>query len=72
MNIQSLINKIKRNKQMAKRLSVVVQPSALYFSSLPGVELAQSVPYQGSSWHETLLDTLRVANVSEVVLDVVP
>ncbi|MGY5539526.1 MSHA biogenesis protein MshI [Vibrio brasiliensis] len=71
MNIQSLISKFKRSKETAKRLSVVVQPSALYFSSLPGVELALSVPYQGSTWHETLLDALRDANVSEVVLDVV-
>lgn len=71
MNIQSLISKIKRSKQMARRLSVVVQPDALYFSSLPDVELAPSVPYQGSSWQETLLDTLRESNISEVALDVV-
>lgn len=71
MNIQSLISKIKRKKQMAKRLSVVVQPNALYFSSLPDLELPKSVEYQGSAWNETLFDTLREASITEVALDVV-
>lgn len=71
MNIQSLISKYKRSTKTAKQLSVVVQPSALYFSSLPDVDLATSVKYQGAAWHEALLQALHEANVSEVSLDVV-
>lgn len=71
MKIQSLIGKFKGSKQTAARLGVVVQPSALFFSSVEGTELPQKVQFDTLPWQEALIKALRDSNVSDVTLDVV-
>lgn len=71
MNIQALIGKFKNSKQTADRIGVVVQPSALFFSSLVGSDLPQQVPFDNVPWQEALLKALRDKNISDVSLDIV-
>ncbi|KJY82038.1 MSHA biogenesis protein MshI [Vibrio galatheae] len=71
MNIQSLIGKLKRGKQTATEVYVVVQPSALFFSAPASLSLPVQVQIAGSPWQELLLKTLRDAKVTNIALKVV-
>ncbi|MFM2591047.1 MSHA biogenesis protein MshI [Vibrio sp. TBV020] len=71
MKIQSLIGKFKNSKQAATRLGVVVQPSALFFSSVAGTELPQKIQFENLPWQEALIKALKDNNVSDVALDIV-
>lgn len=71
MNIQSLIGKFKHSKQTATQACVVVQPTALFFSSLPSIELPQKIQFENVAWQEALIKALRDNSVSDIKLDVV-
>jgi MSHA biogenesis protein MshI len=71
MNIQSLIGKFKRSNTRKSQLTIVVQPSALFFSSIPGLSIPQQVAYEGASWQDTLHKVLKGAGASDLSVDVV-
>lgn len=71
MNIQSLLGKFKQGSTRPSQLTVVVQPSALFFSSLPDVSLPPQSDFQGGAWQEVLLSTLSEHGVSDIAVDVV-
>ncbi|AIW20006.1 MSHA biogenesis protein MshI [Vibrio coralliilyticus] len=71
MNIQSLIGKLKHNKKVGHKLTVVVQPGELYFSALVDHALPSKVVVEGGAWQETLLKTLIQAKLPEIHLDIV-
>lgn len=71
MKIQSLIGKFKSSNQATAGVCVVVQPSALFFSASADFSLPTQVAIEGISWQETLLKTLRDANIANISLKVV-
>ncbi|MDE1309435.1 MSHA biogenesis protein MshI [Vibrio aestuarianus subsp. cardii] len=71
MNVQSLIEKIKPSKAATKQLFAVVQPEAIYFSSLEGVTLPREVPLEGATWQSVLLDSVKALNAKGLVVHLV-
>ena len=71
MNIQSLIGKFKRNNQARNTLTVVIQPSELYFSQLTGVDIPSKVSVEDGSWQGTLRSCLDNIELPHLTLDVV-
>lgn len=71
MSIQSIINRFKRSEQSSTHLYVVVQPSALFFSSSLHSELPRQVELNGQPWQQVLTDTLQGLTITHVKLDVV-
>ncbi|MDE1235425.1 MSHA biogenesis protein MshI [Vibrio aestuarianus] len=71
MNVQSLIEKIKPSKAATKQLFVVVQPEAIYFSSLEGFTLPREVPLEGATWQSVLLDSVKGLNTKGLVVHLV-
>ena len=71
MNIQSIINRFQRSEQSSTHLYVVVQPSALFFSSSLHSELPSQVELNGQPWQQVLTDTLQGLTITNVKLDVV-
>lgn len=71
MNIQSLIGKFKNSKQVASQLTVVVQPSSLFFSDLAGTEIPARISYEHGAWQDALAKALKESSVSGIALNVV-
>lgn len=71
MNIQSWFERFKKGNARPSQLTVVVQPGALFFSSLPNVSLPPQADVQGVGWQEVLLNTLGENGVSDIAVDVV-
>jgi MSHA biogenesis protein MshI len=71
MNIKSLIGKFTSSSQAATQLTVVVQPSALFFSSHADSDLPNYISYEHGAWQEALSQALKSAHVSGVALNVV-
>jgi len=71
MNIKSLIGKFGSGARSTNCLRVVVQPYALYFSPLEGVELPKRVSIESGDWQKILVETLTKANANDLTIDVV-
>lgn len=71
MNIPSFLSKFRQVKQLKPQLTIVVQPSALFFSSLENVSLPQTVSYDGTSWQEALVKVLKESGVTGLSAEVV-
>lgn len=71
MNIQSLLAKLKKSNDTTVDIIVVVQPSALFFSSSAEASLPEQVPFEGNAWQEALITTLRQANLGNVSVKVI-
>lgn len=71
MNIQSFIGKFRSGGQSSDRLVVVVQPGALFFSSVENIELPTVAQYEGFAWQEALIKVLSESKLSGTKLDVV-
>ncbi len=67
----SFLGKFKQNNQSSARLSIVVQPGGLYFSSLSETKLPSYVELGGLPWQKVLHKTLKDHGVSGVSTDLV-
>ncbi|UUM30902.1 MSHA biogenesis protein MshI [Vibrio japonicus] len=71
MSNSSFLGKFRQNNQSTARLSIVVQPGGLYFSSLSESKLPSYVELDGLPWQKVLNNTLKDHGVSGVSADVV-
>ncbi len=56
---------------MKPQLTIVVQPSALFFSSVQNVSLPPQVSFDGVSWQDALVKTLKETGVSGISAEIV-
>lgn len=71
MNKHSFLGKFKQSKHNASRLTVVVQPSGLFFSALSESKLPSYVAFDGRAWQQVLFNTLQENAVTDISVQVV-
>ncbi|MDN3608300.1 MSHA biogenesis protein MshI [Vibrio ostreicida] len=71
MNITSLLGKFQRNAREGHRITVIVQPSELYFSAVSDSGLPSKLRVEGEGWQEVLINALKESKLADIVLDIV-